>query len=254
MIPTALSIAGSDPSGGAGIQADLKTFMEHGVYGMAAITVLTTQSTQGVEGVHPVDPNLVADQVRAVLEDMPVAAIKIGAVGRSASILQELLANVDVPVVLDPVIRSSSGHPLLPEDHLPALLSLARIASVITPNTPELLELLGQTDPQLWAQETGVAVLHTGGHNKGEEIVDSLHLPCGQCHHLPHQRVHSRATHCTGCTLSSAVTAGLARGWPLDRAVDAAVIFTADLVARSKHHPLGQGNSPLLHGLLRDPE
>jgi len=253
MIPTALSIAGSDPSGGAGIQADLKTFLEHGVYGMAAVTALTTQSTQGVVAVYPVDPVMVAEQVRSVLGDMPVGAIKIGMVGTSAGVLGELLQETEAPVVLDPVLRSSSGHRLLDPAQLPALLALAQQATVITPNTPELHALLGDSDPQHWAQDTGVAVLHTGGHGEALQIVDALHLPDGRCLRLPHERIASRATHGTGCTLSSAVAAGLARGWPLDRSVEAAIEFTADLLARSRAHPLGEGTAPLLHGLLRDP-
>lgn len=253
MIPTALSIAGSDPSGGAGIQADLKTFLDLGVYGMASISALTTQSTQGVFEVHPVDPEVTAAQVRAVLSDMPVGAIKIGMVGQSASVLCEVLEEVSAPIVLDPVLESSSGHALLHPNHLPDLRRLARMAAVITPNSPELQTLLEGRSPGEWAQETGTAVLHTGGHQSGGQIEDCLHLPDGRELRLPHARIQSRATHGTGCTLSAAVAAGMARGWPLDRAVDAAILFTSELIALSRDHPLGSGTAPLLHGLLRAP-
>jgi len=253
VIPTALSIAGSDPSGGAGVQADLKTFLDLGVYGMAAITALTAQNTREVLEVHPVDPLVVASQVRAVLEDMPIGAIKIGMVGLSAQILSEVLASVDAPIVLDPVLHSSSGHPFVADADLPLLRALARLATVITPNTPELEALLQGQDPAVWAQETGTAVLHTGGHTSGPDIDNTLHLPDGQRLTLSHERIESRATHGTGCTLSAGVAAGMARGWPLDRAVDAAILSTAELVALSRDHPLGSGTAPLLHGLLRAP-
>jgi hydroxymethylpyrimidine/phosphomethylpyrimidine kinase len=251
VIPTALSIAGSDPSGGAGIQADLKTFLDLGVYGMAAITALTTQSTQGVLAVHPVDPDVVRSQLRAVLADMPIGAIKIGMVGSSARVITELLAEVEVPTILDPVLASSSGHPLLAPAELPSLRALACSVSLITPNTSELETLLQGEDPSSWAKLTGTAVLHTGGHGTGEQIEDALFLPDGRCLRMVHERIQSRATHGTGCTLSAAIAAGMARGWPLDRAVDAAIISTAELVALSSAHPLGRGTSPLLHGLLR---
>ncbi len=250
MIACALSIAGSDPSGGAGIQADLKTFLDHRIYGMAAITALTTQNTRGVWGVHPVDPELVAEQVRQVLDDMPVGVIKIGMVGRSAAILRTILSDVEAPIVLDPVLVSSSGQPLTESSELDELRDLARMCTVITPNTPELEVLLKGSDPQEWAQDNAVAVLHTGGHGPGDEIVDVLHMPDGRCLHTRHARIEGRAMHGTGCTLSSAIASGLARGWPLDRAVDAAIYSTAELLRRSQTQPLGSGSAPLLHGLV----
>jgi hydroxymethylpyrimidine/phosphomethylpyrimidine kinase len=253
VIPTALSIAGSDPSGGAGIQADLKTFLDLGVYGMAAVTALTTQSTQGVFEVHPIDPSVVEAQVNAVLADMPIGAIKVGMVGQSAEILRDILSNVSAPIILDPVLASSSGHPFVPKTDLPALRALASVATVITPNTPELKILLEDQPPGEWASAHGTAVLHTGGHGDGAEIENTLHLPNGRTLSLPHERIESRATHGTGCTLSSAIAAGMARGWPLDRAVDAAIMATSELVRLSKDHPIGQGAAPLLHGLLRSP-
>lgn len=251
MIPTALSIAGSDPSGGAGIQADLKTFMDLGVYGMAAVTAITVQNTQGVHEVHPLPADLVGRQVQAIMEDLPVGAIKIGLVSQSAEVIQEALQHHDVPIILDPVLASSSGTPFATSQSLPALRALARQATLITPNTPELEALLDGAQPASWAQETGTAVLHTGGHGQSETLQDVLYLPSGRCIRTAHPRISSRATHGTGCTLSSAIAAGMARGWPLDRAVDAAIDATVELIALSAAHPLGQGTSPLLHGLVK---
>lgn len=253
MIPTALSIAGSDPSGGAGIQADIKTFMDLGVYGMAAITALTVQNTQGVDAVHPVDPEVVAGQVRALLADLPIGAIKVGMVGSSAAVLREVLQDADAPIILDPVIASSSGHVFVDQTQLAQLQALAAEADLVTPNSPELKILLDGEPPAKWAQSTGTAILHTGGHASGTEIEDVLYLPDGRCLRSAHARVQSRATHGTGCTLSAAIAAGIARGWPLDRAVDAAIIATSELIELSKDHPLGQGRAPLLHGLVKAP-
>ena len=251
MIPTALSIAGSDPSGGAGIQADLKTFMDLEVYGMAAITAITVQNTQGVQEVHPLPPDLVGRQVQAIIDDLPISAIKVGLVSQSADVIREVLQHQGVPIILDPVLASSSGTPFATSQSLPALRALARQATLITPNTPELEVLLDGDAPASWAQETGTAVLHTGGHGQAESLEDVLYLPSGRCIRTPHPRVHSPATHGTGCTLSSAITAGMARGWPLDRAVDAGINATVELIALSAEHPLGQGTSPLLHGLIK---
>jgi hydroxymethylpyrimidine/phosphomethylpyrimidine kinase len=234
VIPTALSIAGSDPSGGAGIQADLKTFMDLEVYGMAAITAITVQNTQGVQEVHPLPPDLVGRQVQAIIDDLPISAIKVGLVSQSADVIREVLQHQGVPIILDPVLASSSGTPFATSQSLPALRAL-----------------LDGDAPASWAQETGTAVLHTGGHGQAESLEDVLYLPSGRCIRTPHPRVHSPATHGTGCTLSSAITAGMARGWPLDRAVDAGINATVELIALSAEHPLGQGTSPLLHGLIK---
>lgn len=251
MISTTLSIAGSDPSGGAGVQADLKTALDLGVYGMAVITAITSQNTLGVHRVQPIEPQLVLEQTRSVLSDMPVGAIKIGMVGLSAGVLTELLQHTDAPIILDPVLLTSSGRPLLPAAELPALQELAALACLITPNTDELRELLQGEDPSSWAQHKGTAVLHTGGHGTEEVITNWLHLPDGRSRSISHDRVNSRATHGTGCTLSAAIAAGMARGWPLDRAVEAAIHYTHELVSLSADHPIGSGVAPLLHGLLR---
>jgi len=246
---TALSIAGSDPSGGAGVQADLKTFLDHKVYGMAVITALTAQSTQGVTAVHPVEPSVVSAQIRAVIQDLPVDAIKIGMVGRSAAAILTAMESGAQPVILDPVIRSSSGMILTQDDALPALQALAKRATIITPNAEELAPLIGSMNVQEWAQATGVAVLRTGGHDTGEVVEDTLYLPDGRTLRHTHPRISSRSTHGTGCTLSSALAAGLATGLTIEAAVTSAVSYTADLLARSQEHSLGEGTGPLLHGL-----
>ena len=155
---------------------------------------------------------------------------------KSAGALREVLQETQSPIILDPVLASSSGHRFVDPSQLAELQALARAATLITPNTGELEVLLEGQPPLAWAQLTGTAVLHTGGHSSGDRIEDVLHMPDGRVLATAHARVDSRATHGTGCTLSAAVTAGMARGWPLDRAVDAAIAATAQLIALSKDH------------------
>ena len=250
MIHTVLSIAGSDPSGGAGIQADLKTFAEHGVYGMAAVTALTVQNTVGVTGVHAVPPEFVAAQIRAVCADIPPSAIKIGMVGGAGAIVAVAHALPrGVPVVLDPVMVATSGDPLLESDAEAALLEwLVPRATIVTPNLPEAARLGAGDDPEGWAKRHGVALLVKGGHAHEALVHDVLYGPEGSVHRWEHPRVASRNTHGTGCTLSSAIASRLARGLPLAAAVGGAVDYVAALIAASKGHALGAGHGPLLHG------
>ena len=253
MIPVALSIAGSDPSGGAGIQADLKTFLDLGVYGMAVPTALTVQDTRGVRGVHPVPPDVVAAQVRAVVEDIPPGAVKIGMLHDAgvARAVAGALAGLPAasPVVLDPVIRSSSGRELLDEAGRAVILdSLLPRCALLTPNIPELRLLFGTADGAEAAGRFGVPVLLTGGHAEGAVVEDRLFLPGEAPRVFRHPRLRSRNTHGTGCTLSSAVAARLARGDALPAAVEAAVAYVHALLARSAGHRLGGGVGPMLHG------
>jgi hydroxymethylpyrimidine/phosphomethylpyrimidine kinase len=250
VIPTALSIAGSDPSGGAGIQADLKTFLDHRVYGMAAITALTVQDTGGVHSVHVVAPALVADQVSRLLQDLPIGAVKIGMLGHAdtADALIEVLQDYAGPIVVDPVLAASDGTPLSPGLDSSALARLLERATVITPNGPEGAILLGARTPEAWARRHGVAVVRTGGHDTGATVVDRLFLPQGDPCDFAHPRIESRNTHGTGCTLSSAIAAQLAQGHDLPAAVKLAVAYTHRLVAYSSQHRLGKGGGPLLHG------
>ncbi|MFT5679495.1 MAG: hydroxymethylpyrimidine/phosphomethylpyrimidine kinase [Myxococcota bacterium] len=252
MTTTVLSIAGSDPSGGAGIQADLKTFLDHHVYGMAVITALTAQSTTGVTGVHPVPPDFVTRQIATLRADLPVDAIKLGMLA-SADIIAavaEALSDYDGPVVLDPVMVSTSGHHLITPDAIDTLRDqLLSLATVVTPNLPESAILLLDELPQAFADRTGVAVLLKDGHGTDDIVHDALYRPDLPVALFPHPRTPTRNTHGTGCTLSSALAARLARGEELHAAVGDAIAYTADLIRRSADHTLGAGKGPLLHGL-----
>ena len=249
---TVLSIAGSDPSGGAGIQADLKAFQDQGAYGMAVITALTAQNTAGVVGVQAVPPDFVRQQIAAVLDDLPVGAVKLGMLANVGIIeaVAAALADYSGPVVLDPVMVSTSGHRLLEPSAETALRALlAPRALVVTPNLPEAEILLGGLSAAAWAAQTGTAVLLKDGHGTGAQVEDVLYLPDGQQVARRHPRIVTRNTHGTGCTLSAALAARLAGGEPLADAVCGAVDYVAMLVARSVGHTLGAGKGPLLHGI-----
>ncbi len=252
---TALSIAGSDPSGGAGIQADLKTFQAHQVYGMAVITALTAQNTSSVSAVHTPPPAFVAEQIRMVLEDMPVGAVKIGMLA-TADIIRAVagaLASYDGPVVLDPVMVSTSGHRLLaPEAEAAMLSELVPRATLLTPNIPEAELLLDGADPGDWARARGIGLLLKDGHNTEDVVRDRLVRSDGSDRVWSHPRVASRNTHGTGCTLSSAIAARLSKGGghTLDDAVGGALAWLSDLIQGSADHALGHGHGPLLTGLL----
>ena len=228
--PTALSIAGSDPGGGAGIQADLKTFRDLDVYGMAVITALTVQNTRGVRSVHPMDPAIVRAQIEAVFDDLPVDVVKIGMVGDAAAAIAAAIP-AGVRIVLDPVMVAKDGTALLRGSLAPLL---AR-AMLVTPNLSEA-EVLGPLD---------VPTLIKGGHGTGDEVVDRLGAREWRHPRLP---VHA---HGTGCTLSSAIAAYLARGFPLEEACERAIAYVSGLLAVSLEigGGLGGGHPPLLHGL-----
>lgn len=238
-----MTVAGSDPSGGAGIQADLKTFLDHHVYGMSVLTALTAQNTRGVSGVHLVPPDFVRAQLRAVFEDMPVDAVKIGMLGDAARIgaVADVLESLPTrpPIVLDPVMVAKGGAPLLDPDAVHALRTrLVPLATVVTPNLPEAA-VLGPLD---------AAVLLKGGHGEGAEVVDTLTMG-DRTWSWRHPRVVSRNTHGTGCTLASAIAANLARGMALPDACERGVAYVAELVAASVES-VGGGHGPLLHGGL----
>lgn len=252
-IPNALSIAGSDPSGGAGIQADLKAFADHGVYGMAALTALTAQNTRGVSGVFAVPADFIRAQIAAVRADLPPDAIKIGMLGTGeiARAVAAAVEGYDGPLVLDPVMVATSGDALLePAAEEVVVEVLLPRARVITPNRPEAARLGIAAAPGAFAARTGVAVLLKDGHGDGAVVEDRLFLPDGAVHRFAHPRVSTRNTHGTGCTLASAVAARLARGEPLPAACDGAVRYLARLVAGSAAHALGGGHGPLLHGIV----
>ena len=230
--PVALTIAGSDSSGGAGIQADLKTFAALGVYGASAITALTAQNTKGVSGIHAVPAAFVTAQIDAVFSDLDVGAVKIGMVAQAESI--DAIASAlsrwkPTHVVLDPVMVATSGDRLLAAEAVEALRTkLMRLASVITPNLPEAAALLDEpiarSEAEIESQGRRLlglgcrAVLIKGGHGEGGESIDYL-VSADKTIALAASRVATRNTHGTGCSLSSAVAAGLAKGEDLETAV-----------------------------------
>ncbi len=259
--PIALTIAGSDSSGGAGIQADLKTFTVLGVYGASVITALTAQNTTGVQGVHAVPPEFVAAQMRSVLGDLSVGAIKTGMLANAAIIraVADGLAKMgpDTPLVLDPVMVATSGDVLLAADAIDTLkTALIPRATLITPNLPEAAELLGTsiatTETEARSQLDALArlgaraVLLKGGHGGGGEAVDFLSFG-GHVHRLASPRIATRNTHGTGCTLSAAIAAHLALGDNLETAVQAAKDYVHRAIAAGAALRIGAGSGPVDH-------
>jgi hydroxymethylpyrimidine/phosphomethylpyrimidine kinase len=258
--PVALTIAGSDSSGGAGIQADLKTFAALGVYGASAITALTAQNTQGVAGIHPVPPEFVAAQIDAVFSDLAVGAVKIGMVAQF-SVIEAIVASLKrwspKHIVLDPVMVATSGDRLLNAGAVEALRrELVPIASIVTPNLPEAAVLLDEAvaGDAAAIQSQGKrllvmgcpAVLIKGGHGKGSESIDYLVRVDGVLA-LPAPRVATNNTHGTGCSLSSAIAAGLAKGEPLEAAVRNAKNFISAAIAEADRFAVGHGHGPVHH-------
>ena len=249
--PVALSIAGSDPSGGAGIQADLKSFAARGVYGTAVITALTAQNTRAVTGVVGVEPAFIREQLRTLFDDIRPDAVKVGMVGSAgiAGAVVDGLAGYTGPVVVDPVMVATSGAVLLqPEAEATLCERLVPRATLTTPNIPEAERLLRGEAPEAWAARTGVALLLKDGHNSAASVSDRLVLPDGTVHRYDHPRVDTRNTHGTGCSLSSAIAAELAAGAALPDAVASAIDWLAAVIAGSASHTLGGGHGPLLHG------
>ena len=259
-IPIALTIAGSDSSGGAGIQADLKTFAAFGVYGASAITALTAQNTRGVSGIHPVPPGFVTAQIDAVFDDLDVAAVKIGMVAELAIIeaIDAALARwTPRHIVLDPVMVATSGDRLLSEDAVAALRArLIPRASLLTPNLPEAAALLEEAvaldDATIVSQGKRLlaigarAVLIKGGHGQGAESIDYLFCG-GDILKLPAPRIATGNTHGTGCSLSSAIAAGLAKGERLDAAVRGAKTWVTAAIAAADRLGVGHGHGPIHH-------
>ncbi len=258
----AVTIAGSDSGGGAGIQADLKTFSALGVYGASVITALTAQNTRGVQAIHDVEPEFVARQIESVFTDLDVKALKIGMLSRSPTIaaVAEGLARhaAGLPVVLDPVMVATSGDRLLADDAVAALRAkLVPHAAVLTPNLPEAAVLLGEgiadTEAAMLDQGRRLlalgprAVLMKGGHGTGAESVDLLVGSGEAVLRLAGPRIETRNTHGTGCTLSAALAAGLARGLPLPEAARAAKAYLSAALAASGQLRIGHGNGPVHH-------
>ncbi len=254
--PRVLSIAGSDSGGGAGIQADLKTFSALGVYGATVVTAVTAQNTLGVSSVHEVPPDVVAAQLEAVLGDIGVDAIKIGmlaSVPLIRTVADGLEAAAGVPVVLDPVMVAQSGDALLRDDAVEALADLVLPrATVVTPNLPEAARLTGLpiNSPEERRQaaaalaDRGRAVLLKGGHGTGKELVDLL-LFEGEEYLYRHVRQETTSTHGTGCTLSAAIAAELGAGRTVVEAVERGIEYLQGAIASA--FPLGAGHGPVDH-------
>lgn len=256
----ALTIAGSDSSGGAGIQADLKVFSALGAYGASVITAVTAQNTLGVTAIHAIPATVVARQIEAVFGDLEVAAVKIGMLGDPAVIkaVAESLQGRDVPIVLDPVMVAKSGDSLLPDGAVSALReSLLPLADLLTPNLPEAARLLSlpvaESVREMESQgrhllELGPrAVLMKGGHGKGPLCVDLLVRESAETLWLEAPRQATKNTHGTGCSLSSALAAGLAEGLSLEAAVRGAHLYLQGAIAAADRLKVGQGHGPLHH-------
>ncbi|MDR2476594.1 MAG: bifunctional hydroxymethylpyrimidine kinase/phosphomethylpyrimidine kinase [Treponema sp.] len=251
-----LSIAGSDSSGGAGIQADLKTMCALGVYGMTAITAITAQNTQGVYGVQEIEPALVAGQIEAVYQDIRVDAVKIGMVSSAeiARVIQGGLGRFHaVNIVLDPVMVSKSGYHLLRPEAMDAVRELAASADLLTPNIPETELLCGfpiKTEADMRSAAETLCGLGTksalikGGHRLGTNAADLLCTE-GRFVWLETRRIDTKHTHGTGCTLSSAIACYLARGDSVENAVRSAKDYITQAIMDA--YPVGGGTGPVGH-------
>lgn len=259
MTPTVLTIAGSDSGGGAGIQADLKTVSALGCYGASVITVVTAQNTCSVSAIHPLPPEMIGAQIRAVLSDIAVHAIKIGMVGSAgaAAAVAEALRGCAIPIVLDPVMVAKSGDVLADDEAIAALLHhLLPLAHVLTPNLPEAARLLGHAPArtETMTLHQGISlqrlgprhVLMKGGHGSGVDCTDILVGPNGPVRFTA-PRLRTRNTHGTGCTLSSAVAAGLAQGMSVADAVGQAHGWLHRAIRGADRLSIGSGNGPVHH-------
>ena len=255
---TALTIAGSDSGGGAGIQADLKTFMRFGVFGTSAITAVTAQNTLGVRSWERVSPALVRAQIDAVAEDLRPAAIKSGMLGDAEvvrAVADGVRAHALRPYVLDPVMVATSGDPLLEPDSVAAIVAeLFPLATIVTPNLDEVAILTGERPTDVAGMERAArdlvtrrgarAALVKGGHLEGAELVDVL-FDGRAVRRFTHARVETTSTHGTGCTLSAAIAAGLALRVPLEGAVELGLEYVRRALVSAPG--IGSGHGPLNH-------
>ncbi len=266
-----LIIAGSDSGGGAGIQADIKTVTMLGGHATTAITAITAQNTLGVQAVHPVPTDIVLAQIDSVAGDIGVDAVKIGMIGsaQTANAVADRLTSLfsreggspdwtpafageqsggdrrlakRIPIIFDPVMIATSGSVLADPATIAAFARLMRIATLVTPNLPELAALGGEAA----VRALGPAVLIKGGHAEGEQITDRLVTAAGETR-WTNPRIETRHAHGTGCTLASGIATGLAQGMPLDAAIERAIAFVRAALA---HAPgLGAGHGPMGHAL-----
>jgi hydroxymethylpyrimidine/phosphomethylpyrimidine kinase len=243
-----LIIAGSDSGGGAGVQADIKTVTMLGGYAMTAVTAITAQNTLGVDAVHLIPTEMVIAQISSVVSDIGIDAVKIGMIGsaETAEAVAEYLTRLTVPIVFDPVMVATSGSALADAATIIAFEKLMSIASVVTPNLPEL-EVLGGVDAIL---QHGCHVLVKGGHADGNWIVDQLISSHGLVKEMQGKRFETEDTHGTGCTLASAFACGLGQGMKLSDAFDRAISFTR--IAILEAPGFGAGHGPLGHQNVLD--
>ncbi|MFO8090458.1 MAG: bifunctional hydroxymethylpyrimidine kinase/phosphomethylpyrimidine kinase [Desulfatiglandaceae bacterium] len=258
---TALTIAGSDSSGGAGIQADIKTFSALGCYAMSVITALTAQNTTGVRAIHAVPPEFAAEQLEAIFTDIPPDSVKIGMLYSAelietvARMLTKYLAR---NIVLDPVMAAQSGDSLLKEEAVEAVKThLMPMASVVTPNVPEAEILLGSHIMNIAGMEKAArdlaefgskSILVKGGHLEGDESTDILFIPSqNRLVHIRGMRLDTRNNHGTGCTLSSAIASFLAHGSPIEEAVFKAKDYLTSAMKAGAAYEIGKGHGPVHH-------
>ena len=256
-----LTIAGSDSGGGAGIQADIKTISANGCYAASAITAVTVQNTLGVQGVHPVPPEILEGQIEAVLSDIGADAIKIGMLhsAETVKIVAEMIRKYAIRnVVLDPVMVSTSGHRLIEEPAVQVIKNeLLPLARVVTPNVPEAEILVGRaiysesdfTEVAMELADTyGVSVLLKAGHLTGETLTDYFYNAENKAFTLlPSRRIETKNTHGTGCTLSSAFAAALARGEELTTAARSSKAYIEQAIIAGADYEIGNGHGPVNH-------
>ena len=259
MTPIALTIAGSDSGGGAGIQADLKAFSALGVYGASVITALTAQNTRAVTRVEPASPAMIAAQIATVFDDLDIHAVKLGMLGGVEAIrtVADGLQGRTMPIVLDPVMVAKSGDALLPDEAVATLRAvMLPIATLLTPNLPEAARLLdcAPATNEVEMQDQGralmalgaKAVLMKGGHGAGQTCTDLL-ITAEGTQILTAPRRATRNTHGTGCTLSAAIAAGLAQGLDLPQAVTRAHAYLQGAIAAADTLTIGHGHGPVHH-------
>ncbi len=261
--PIVLSIAGSDSSGGAGIQADLKTFSALGIYGATAITAITAQNTQGVKSQFAINPQLVYEQITAVIDDLSPSVIKIGMLSNAEIVhaVAEALCKYSLTIILDPVMVSSSGHRLLSDEAQDALIEkLLPMSTLITPNIPEM-EALTALPLATYAQKRQAArylmdcgakaILLKGGHEDGDvktDILFSISDKDMQIDTFASESICTKNTHGTGCTLSSAIAAFIAKGYILCDAIAEAKRYVTEAIQAGANVKTGHGFGPVNHG------
>jgi hydroxymethylpyrimidine/phosphomethylpyrimidine kinase len=257
----ALTIAGSDSGGGAGIQADLKAFSANGVYGMSVLTAITAQNTLGVQGIHPIPNEMIGQQIRSIFDDMGTDVIKTGML-HSSGVIQTIRDALDhynrPPLVVDPVMVATSGDKLLEDDAVQTMIEvMLPMASLITPNLPEAELILNRKieNPDQakkaakdLAQTGAGAILLKGGHSNEKEVLDLLYLPHNdELIEMHSRRIDTPNTHGTGCTLASAIAAWIARGLPVKDATRKGLDYTHQAIEKGAHYQLGKGHGPVNH-------